>query len=297
MRSTLLPSRLRFVYSLVTLALVSGAAFAQTPAPAKGQTTAPARAQTPAPSKVTPPKVTANVAGVEQPPWKLRVSKDSPKMVSLTAKNAPLSQISAELGKKLGVPVILSPLMQKQRVTLEVTNVPLEGVVRMLAPLPYVDYEVSGDGSTQPRLMGVFLYAFNEEPPSRTAVVKGSDEAILIEGNTEEGTEEYEKQREKEDSPLFVKFDRNQVSVRARKQPLSVVLFEIANKVDIPFEMKYESSDLVDVDFSNYTLEQAVHALSPNVHLYLRTNLSNYESIPLRLMLLPPSSSQQTIKM
>jgi hypothetical protein len=168
----------------------------------------------------------------------------------------------------------------------------------MLAPLPYVDYEMSGDGNTLPKLMGIFLYAFNEEPPSRTAAVKGSDEAILIEGNTEEGTEAYEKQREKDDSPLLVKFDRNQVSVRARKQPLAVVLYEIANKVDIPFDMKYESSDLVDVDFSNYTLEQAVQALaSPNVRLYLRTNLSNYESTPLRLSLLPPASSQQSINM
>ncbi|MDT7542639.1 MAG: hypothetical protein QOE33_2543 [Acidobacteriota bacterium] len=212
-------------------------------------------------------------------------------MVTLKAKDAPLTEVAAALGKKLKAPVVLSPLMQKQRVTLDFTNVPLEGAVKMLAPLPYVDYEVSGDGATQPRLLGVFLYAFNEEPPARDAIAKGEPEAILITGNTEEGTEGYEKQREKEETPLAVKFERNLVSVRAHQQPLTVVLYEIASKVDIPFEMKYESSDLVDVNFSNYTLEQAARALSPNIRLYQRVNLTNYESTPLRLSLVQPANS------
>jgi hypothetical protein len=214
-----------------------------------------------------------------------------PTMVTLKAKDALLTEIAAELSKKLKTPVVLSPLMQKQRVTLDFTNVPLEGAVRMLAPLPYIDYELSGDGAMQPHALGIFLYAFNEEPPARDAVAKGSDEAILIAGNTEEGTEAYEKQREKEETPLAVKFERNLVSVRARQQPLSVVLYEIASKVDIPFEMKYESSDLVDVNFSNYTLEQAARALSPNIRLYQRVNLTNYESTPLRLSLVQPANS------
>jgi hypothetical protein len=225
------------------------------------------------------------------PAWRLRISKDEPRVVSLTAKNAPLAEIAADLSKRLKVPVLLSPLMQRQRVNLDFESVPLEGAIRLLAPQPYVDYEVSGESGVQ-RPVGIYLYAFNEEPPARNAIVKGSDEAILIEGNTEEGTEEYEKQKEKEETPLRVKFDHNQVSVRARKQPLTVVLFEIANKVDIPFEMKYESSELVDIDFNNYTMEQAVRSLPANVRLYVRTNLTNYETTPLRLMLLPPTTAQ-----
>jgi hypothetical protein len=164
--------------------------------------------------------------------------------------------------------------------------------VRLLAPLPYVDYELSGAGDAQPKVVAVYLYAFNEEPPSRTAVVRGNDEALLIEGNTEEGTDAYEKQKEKEESPLRIRFDRNQLSVHASKQPLAVVLYEIASKVDIPFDMKYESSELVDVDFSNYTIEQAVRTLSPNIRLYMRTNLTNYETTPLRMILAPPPSAQ-----
>jgi hypothetical protein len=269
------------------LPLLAGLALAQTPA-------ARPQPQQPAPAKKTdPPKAAAKEsAGDEQPVWNLKVTKGTPRMMTLKAKNAPLRDVAAELSKKVGAPVLLSPLMQKQRVTLEFTNVPLEGAVRMLAPLPYIDYELSGAGDAQPKVVAVYLYAFNEEPPSRTAVVKGNEEAILIQGNTEEGTEAYEKQKEKEESPLRIKFDRNQLSVHASKQPLTVILYEIASKVDIPFDMKYESSELVDVDFSNYTIEQAVRTLSPNIRLYVRTNLSNYETTPLRMMLVPPAASQ-----
>lgn len=231
----------------------------------------------------------------QQPAWKLRVSKDQPLTVTLRAKSAPAAEIAAELSKRLKIPVLLSPLMQRQRLTVEFENVPLEGALRMLAPLPFVDYEVSGDSGEQ-KPVGIYLYALNEEPPARDAVVKGTDEAILIEGDTEEGTEEYEKRKEKEDTPLRVKYDHNQVSVRARKQPLNVVLYEIANKVDIPFEMKYEGSELVDVDFNNYTMEQVLRTLPANVRLFQRTNLTSYETMPLRLMLVPPASSQQSTK-
>jgi hypothetical protein len=94
-----------------------------------------------------------------------------------------------------------------------------------------------------------------------------------------------------------VKVERNTLSVRARKQPLVVVLAEIANKVDIPFEMKYESGDLVDVDFNSYTIDQAVRSLAPNIRLYMRTDLTSYENRPLRLVLVPPAGSQQTTRM
>jgi hypothetical protein len=276
MRSSTIPSRLSFVYPVIVLALVAVAAVAQTPAPK---------------AEAAPQKGAAAQKGAAQPSWHLVVSKESPTIITLKAKEAPLTEIAAALSKKLKTPVILSPLMQRQRVTLEFENAPLEGAVRMLAPQPYIDYELSGDGSTQPRPLGIFLYAFNETPPERDAVAKGSDEAILIAGNTEEGTEAYEKQREKEETPLAVKFERNLLSVRASKQPLAIVLFEIASKVDIPFEMKYESADLVDINFSNYTLEQATRALSPNIRLYQRVNLTNYESTPLRLLLVQPASS------
>jgi hypothetical protein len=126
--------------------------------------------------------------------------------------------------------------------------------------------------------------------------VKGDSEAILIEGNTEDGLEATNV-KDDDKSPLRVTVDKNQLSVKARKQPLTVVLYEIASKVDIPFEMKYESTELVDVDFNNFTIEQAVRTLSPNIRLYQRTNLTSYEVRPLRLVLVSPATNQQTTKM
>jgi len=75
------------------------------------------------------------------------------------------------------------------------------------------------------------------------------------------------------------------------------VLGEIANKVDIPFEMKYDSTEVVDVDLSNATMEQVVHTLSPNIRLYQRTDLQTFETRPLRIVLAPPANTQQTTKM
>ena len=163
----------------------------------------------------------------------------------------------------------------------------------MIAPQPYADYEISGDGSTMAKIVALYLYALNEPPPSESAVVRGDSEAILISGDTEEGTERASK--EEPETSLSVKIERNQFTVHARKQPLTAVLYEIASKVDIPFEMKYDSSEVVNVDLNNATMEQVVRTLSPNIRLYQRIDLQTYETRPLRLVLAQPTS--QTIKM
>ncbi|HEV2799244.1 MAG TPA: hypothetical protein VGW12_02040 [Pyrinomonadaceae bacterium] len=248
---------------------------------------APAAKQTPA----TRPPATAQAAK----PWSVKISKKTPLSISLTSKDGSLSEIAAELGKRLKMPVILTPLMQKQRITQEFTDLPLEGALRLLAPQVFVDYELSGDG-TQPKPIGIYLQGMNEAPPAEAAVVKGDSEAILIEGNTEDGLDATNV-KDEERLPLRVTVEKNQISVKARKQPLTAVLYEIASKVDIPFEMKYESTELVDVDFNNFTMEQAVRTLSPNIRLYQRTNLTSYEVRPLRLVLVSPANNQQTTKM
>jgi len=186
--------------------------------------------------------------------------------------------------------------MQKQRITQEFVDLPLEGGLRLLAPQVYIDYELSGDASHLPKPVGIYLQGMNEQPPAEASVVKGDSEAILIEGNTEDGLDATNA-KDEEKTPLRVTVEKNQLSVKARKQPLTAVLYEIASKVDIPFEMKYESTELVDVDFNNLTMEQAVRTLSPNIRLYQRTNLTSYEVRPLRLVLTSPANNQQTTKM
>jgi hypothetical protein len=255
---------------------------------------APAIKQTPAakPRSVATPAATANAA---KPLWSVKVTKKTPISISLSSKNGSLTEIAAEISKRLKVPVILTALMQKQRITQEFEGLPLEGALRLLAPQVYVDYEI-GDASGQPKPVGIYLQGMNEQPPAEAAVVKGDSEAILIEGNTEDGMDATNV-KDDDKTPLRVTVEKNQLSVKARKQPLTAVLYEIASKVDIPFEMKYESNELVDVDFNNFTMEQAVRTLSPNIRLYQRTNLTSYEVRPLRLVLMSPANAQQTTKM
>ena len=232
-----------------------------------------------------------------KPPWSLKVSRKAPASITLSAKNGSLSEIAAEIGKRLKVPVILTPLMQKQRLTQEIEALPLEGALRLLAPQVYIDYELSGDAVATPKVIGIYLQGMNEPPPTESVGMKGDSEALLIEGNTEDGLDVVASDKAQEKQPLRVTVEKNQISVQARKQPLTAVLYEIASKVDIPFEMKYESTELVDVDFNNFTMEQAVRTISPNIRLYQRTNLTNYEVRPLRLVLVSPANLQQTTKM
>jgi hypothetical protein len=272
-------------------------------ATSKAQTSAPARpasqtrpdstttaAQSPASKPAQPSGSQAKGA------FQLRVSKSQPRMISLKAEQARVADIASELHRKLDVPVLLSPVMEKARITLELTATPLEGALRLIAPQPYIDYEVTGDGSQPAKIIGIYLYALNEPPPAESTLVRGDSEALLIEGNTEEGTD-AESAQDKQEKALSVKIDHNQITLHAHKQPLTAVLGEIANKVDIPFEMKYDSSELVDVDLSNATMEQVVRTLSPNIRLYQRTDLQTYETRPLRIVLAPPTNTQQTTRM
>ena len=137
-----------------------------------------------------------------------------------------------------------------------------------------------------------YLQALNERPPSTTAAVHGSSEAILIEGDTEEGTDNEAQKKKEEEDPLRVTFANNQLSVRARKQPLSVVLYKIASEVGVPFEMRYESPEVIDVEFNNYSIDQAVRSLSPEVRFYYRLDLQTFQIQPLRLALVAPSAAK-----
>jgi hypothetical protein len=221
--------------------------------------------------------------------WSVRVSKSAPYTFTVKAKESSLPEIAEELSRLTKVPVTLSPVMAKQKVTLDFAGLNLEATLRMLAPQGYVDYVAGGEGGDEPKPLALYLQGVNEKAPSTTAAVHGTTEAILIEGDTEEGTDsEAQKKREEED-PLRVTWANNQLSVRARKQPLSVVLFKIASEVGVPFEMRYESAEMVDVEFQNYPLDQAFRSLSPGVRFYYRVDLQTFQVQPLRLALMPPA--------
>lgn len=224
-------------------------------------------------------------------PWSLKMSGEAPHTFTVKAREAPVSEIAAEISRLVKVPVTLSPLVSKQKVTLDFGGLPLEAALRMLAPQTYVDY-VAGEGPGEPRPLAVYLQGLNEPPPSAAATVRGHSQAILIEGDTEEGTEGQAERRKKEEEALRVTWANNQLSVRAKRQPLSVVLYKIAGEVGIPFELRYESPELVDVEFENFSLEQAFRNLSPGVRYFYRVDLQTFQVQPLRLALLAPGSAK-----
>lgn len=246
----------------------------------------------------TPAPPAAPAATAKQSPAKkdftLSVSKAAPHTFKLRAKKALLTDVTDELSRRLKLPIRLSPLMAKQYVeNLDISGLNLEATLRMLAPHPYVDYVAGGEDFGQPKPLAVYLYAMNERPPSLNETVKNNVSALLIEGDTEEGTEEYEKRKREKPEPLAVTFTNNRLSVRAEKQPLSVVLFKIANELGIPFELQSDTTEIVDLEFNGYTVDQAMRALSPSVRLYYRSDLLNFETYPIRIALAPPAQPAQ----
>lgn len=247
--------------------------------------TAAQRAGAPSPAQKAPAP-----AAEAAKPFSVKMSKAAPYTFTVKAKEAKLGDVAAEISRLIKVPVTLSPVMSKQKVTLDFGGLNLDATLRMLAPQPIVDYVAGGE--PQPRPLAIYLQALNERPPSPDAAVRGNSEAILIEGDTEEGTDSEAQKKKEEEEPLKVTYLNNQLSVRARKQPLSVVLFRIASEVGVPFEMRYESPQVIDVEFNNYSLDEAVKSLSPEVRLYYRQDLQTFQIQPLRLALVSPTTAQ-----
>lgn len=240
------------------------------------------KASTPAPRKG------AAAAAQTQKAWSVKMSKSAPHTFTVKAADAKLPEVAAEISRLAEVPITLSPLMQKQRVSLDFGGLNIDATLRMLAPQAVVDYEMGG-GEPQPRALAVYLQGLNERPPAPGPEMRGSSQAILIEGDTEEGTEREAKQ---EEEPLTVTYSNSQLSVRARRQPLSAVLYRIATEVGVPFDLRYDSQQIIDVEFDNQPIDQAVRSLSPEVRFYYRQDLQTYQIQPLRLALLSPAAAK-----
>jgi len=215
--------------------------------------------------------------------FRLRVTKGYVTGVSLKAEKAKLSEIAVDLSKRLGARVILGPGMTKEAITVEFLDLPLEMAMRLLAPSVFIDYEIRANA--QPKPLAVFLMGQGDSDPAKDAVVQGSSQAILIEGNTEDTPEQAE---EPDDDPLQVELDDNSLTVKSRKQPLAAVLLMIADVLGVPAEIKYDSSDLVDTVIKDTPFEDAITRLSPNIRLYVRADVTRSQRLPLRLTLVPP---------
>jgi hypothetical protein len=215
--------------------------------------------------------------------------------ISLKAEKVKLVDIAEELAKRLKTPVFVSPNLQKEVVSIEFSALTLEPAMQLLSPAVYIDYEIDTGSGSLPKPLGIFLYDTTTGEPPLTAVVKSTTQSLLIEGDTEEGIEpqtEAEKKR-LEEQPLRVQFLNNILSVKAKKQPLSVVLLKIGEELGIPVDIQYEAPDMVDTEITKVSVEDAVRKLSPNIRLYLRADLLHAERRALRLVLADPAKTAQ----
>jgi hypothetical protein len=243
--------------------------------------------------------------------------------ISLKANRARATEIAASLERELKTSVLLSPLMKQTRATVEFEDVPLQTALGLLAPEGYVDTGiVTGKAGEAPLLVEIYLGAANEPAPPPSGAAKSvGRQAFFIAGNTEESTANpaYEEAKKKfeekerlatekgevdkvvsddDDEMLVVKYDdrKKLITVRAKQAPLTGVLYKIAEKLGIVFELGAIDPDIkvlrevVDKNLNEYTVLDALRALSPEVVVYMRTDIHGVEPVPMRLALeLPPA--------
>jgi hypothetical protein len=222
-----------------------------------------------------------------QPDYTLRVSTRDLITLSLKAEKVPLSKIAGEISKKLKIPVLLGKSVTTREVTTDFKGLTLEPAMHLLAPAVYIDYEINRAPGIQPQPVAIYLNGYEDMQPAINAVIPNNSEAILFEGNTEDGLEKPSEEKEKEE-PLRVVFEQNALTVKAKRQALSVVLYKIANELGIPLEIKVDSSEVVDLDINKLPLEDAVVRLSPQVRLFVRADLQRLQRTPFRMVLVAP---------
>lgn len=215
--------------------------------------------------------------------YRLRITEGHIIGVSLKANKTRMTEIAAALSKRLGAQVVLGTSVSKEAITVEFADLTLETAMALLAPRVFIDYEIKANAPPAP--LGIFLLGQDDPEPAKNATVKSSSEALMFEGNTEDEPA----QSEADADPLQVDLDDNFLTIKSKKQLLIAVILTIAEVLEVPAEIRYESTEMVDVTIKDMPLESAIPALSPNIRLYVRADLSKSLRMPLRVALVPPA--------
>jgi hypothetical protein len=261
---------------------------------------ASALAQKPTTTPQTEPKQSASRPTDSKPapkkPYALTVKMQPIVNISLKADKARMSAVAQDLAKKLKVPVFLGPERTNELVTIEFSELTLEPALQLMSPTVYVDYEIDTGSMEPPKPLGIYFYDANQGEPPLSAAVNGSTQSFLIEGNTEEGVEPDTDAEKKaaEEQPLRITYLNNTWTIKAKKQPLAVVLLKIGEELGIPVDIQDQNVSIVDADISKLPIEDVVRQLSPHIRLFLRADLTRAEKRALRLVLVEPKVAQES---
>lgn len=233
---------------------------------------------------------TADTKAGPKLPYVLTIKNRPILNISLKADKAKMSDVAQEISKKLKVPVFLGPERQNELISVEFSELTLEPALQLLSPTVYVDYEIDTGSGAPPKPLGIFFYDANQGEPPATAVVTGSNQSMLIEGNTEDGveTDNEEAKKKIEEQPLRITYENKLLSVKAKKQPVSVVLLKIGEELGIPVDIQNQNLYEVDTEISKLPVEDVVRQLSPHIRLFVRADLTRAEKRALRLVLAEP---------
>jgi hypothetical protein len=237
-------------------------------------------------AQATRPAPAQSAAG---PAYALRISTKDLVTISLKSDKTPLATIAGEISRKLKVPVLLGQSAGKRQVTTDFKSLTLEPALQLLAPVVYIDYEVNRMPGALPQPVGIYLNDEDDTPPAINAVIANNSQAMLIEGNTEDGVEAPGSAQKEQ--PLRVTYERSALTVKAKQQRLSVVLYKIADELSIPFNIRGDSGEVVDLDINKASLEDAVVRMSPDIRLYVRADLRRLERKPFLMVLVAPKGS------
>jgi len=222
--------------------------------------------------------------------------KTSPLLnISIKAEKAKMSEVAQELSKQLKVPIFLGPERQNELLTIEFSELTLEPALQLMSPTVYVDYEIDTGSGAPPKALGIYFFDANQGEPPLTTVVNGSTQSMLIEGNTEDGVEPAteDDKKKQEEQPLRIEFKDNLLSVKAKKQPLALVLLKIGEELGIPVDIQETNAAVIDAEISKLPVEDVVRQLSPHIRFYLRADLTRAERRALRLVLAEPPKATQ----
>ena len=277
----------------------------QTPATQSNPPKAPAAQQQPpvtqkSNSKAVPTK--ARPAAPKRPTFRVDTITTPYMAVSVHARKAPITEVTAEISKQLKVPVVLAPKIRQELVTTDFDSFPLDAALRLLAPKVIIDYVITGGEGPVPskkEAVAVYLMALGESPSREGPYVVNKTGAQLVVGNVYATEEEEKAALELKKVMLQVTEQNGIFDVRAEKQYLTDVLQEIADKANIPFSVvttdggQKELDQIVTWDIKAVTLEQLTRGWLPNgIRLYSRVDLQSYVEKPMRLTIEPLDATQ-----
>lgn len=277
----------RFAVFALALSIIASTA---TPLPGFAQTTVSPK---PSPQGASVRNGARNDKAKTKAKWRLEISKSKPYIVSLTAKDAPLADIALELARKLNAPVDMSPLVKRQKVTLALKRIDLETMLRALAPQAFVEYLFIGGDAQPHKLTAIYLYAYNESLPVESIALKNGTYAAVIAGEQYIGDDDEpvkEVKPSERSMEVDYKSESSQLTVKAKNQSAAVLLYEIASKMNVPFELQYEVDENVNVNFDSYPLDLAIGQLPKLARFYARTDLQTMQITPLRLIMANPEN-------